>query len=194
MSLVMPEYPHKDKQETDTACNTKWMKYRDSAKKAALILSKSMKIGELVEPKLMRKGLTVEREGFAEYACCHITIGYSVRCCPQYFTTMAIRWAKVLIQRELKRNQVDVKPIEQPNYDIFAHDRNDFLVNGMLWNCSTSINAWKLHWGWEEADAKKPSKAVMLVVLPSVIRLVISNVSKGSLTPFEISAKYPSFF
>jgi DNA invertase Pin-like site-specific DNA recombinase len=40
--------------------------------------------------------------------------------------------AKVLIQRELKRNQVDVKSIEQPNYSIFAHDPNDFLVNGML--------------------------------------------------------------
>jgi DNA invertase Pin-like site-specific DNA recombinase len=40
--------------------------------------------------------------------------------------------AKVLIQRELKRHQVDVKEIEQPNYSIYAYDPNDFLVNGML--------------------------------------------------------------
>ncbi|ELK43832.1 resolvase [Brevibacillus agri] len=39
---------------------------------------------------------------------------------------------KVLIQRELKRHQADVKAIEQPNYSIYAHDPNDFLVNGMM--------------------------------------------------------------
>ncbi len=40
--------------------------------------------------------------------------------------------AKVLIQRELKKYEVDVKAIEQPNYSIYTHDPNDFLVNGML--------------------------------------------------------------
>lgn len=40
--------------------------------------------------------------------------------------------AKVLIQRELKRYKVDVTAIEQSNYSIYAHDPNDFLVNGML--------------------------------------------------------------
>jgi len=40
--------------------------------------------------------------------------------------------AKVLIQRELKKYKVDVKAIEQPNYSIYTHDPNDFLVNGML--------------------------------------------------------------
>jgi DNA invertase Pin-like site-specific DNA recombinase len=40
--------------------------------------------------------------------------------------------AKVLIQRELKRHKVDVTAIEQPNYSVYAHDPNDFLVNGML--------------------------------------------------------------
>ncbi|NOU54261.1 recombinase family protein [Brevibacillus borstelensis] len=39
---------------------------------------------------------------------------------------------KVLIQRELKRHKVDVKAIEQPQYSIYAHDPNDFLVNGMM--------------------------------------------------------------
>ncbi|EKS8371697.1 DNA recombinase [Bacillus cereus] len=38
--------------------------------------------------------------------------------------------AKVLIQRELKKYEVDVKAIEQPI--VFTHDPNDFLVNGML--------------------------------------------------------------
>ncbi|WP_055107065.1 recombinase family protein [Paenibacillus ihumii] len=39
---------------------------------------------------------------------------------------------KVLIQRELKRHKVDVKAVEQPQYSIYAHDPNDFLVNGMM--------------------------------------------------------------
>ncbi|MDP4093571.1 MAG: recombinase family protein [Bacillota bacterium] len=39
---------------------------------------------------------------------------------------------KVLIQRELKKHDVDVNSIEQPNYSIYNHDPNDFLVNGML--------------------------------------------------------------
>jgi site-specific DNA recombinase len=39
---------------------------------------------------------------------------------------------KVLIQRELKRNNVDVKAIEQPFYSINTSDPSDFLVNGMM--------------------------------------------------------------
>lgn len=35
---------------------------------------------------------------------------------------------KVLIQRELKKHQVDVKSIEQPQYSIYNHDPNDFLI------------------------------------------------------------------
>lgn len=40
--------------------------------------------------------------------------------------------AKALIQRELKRNRVDVRAIEQQTYSIYNNDPNDFLVNGML--------------------------------------------------------------
>ncbi|WP_082187227.1 transposase [Bacillus cereus] len=40
--------------------------------------------------------------------------------------------AKVLIQRELKKHAVDVKAIEQPNYSIYAHDPNDFLVRSIV--------------------------------------------------------------
>jgi len=39
---------------------------------------------------------------------------------------------KVLIQRELKRYQVDVKAVEQPTYSIYTHDPSDFLINGMM--------------------------------------------------------------
>ncbi|MGP3610350.1 recombinase family protein [Anoxybacteroides rupiense] len=39
---------------------------------------------------------------------------------------------KVLIHRELKRYGVDVRSIEQPNYSIYVHDPNDFLINGMM--------------------------------------------------------------
>jgi DNA invertase Pin-like site-specific DNA recombinase len=39
---------------------------------------------------------------------------------------------KVLIQRELRRNKVDVRAIEQPTYSIYAHDPSDFLINGMM--------------------------------------------------------------
>lgn len=39
---------------------------------------------------------------------------------------------KVLIHRELKRQNVDIYSIEQPNYSIYSHDPNDFLINGMM--------------------------------------------------------------
>src|SRR5699024_3921053 len=39
---------------------------------------------------------------------------------------------KVLIQRELKKNKVDINSIEQPNYSIFNHDPSDFFINGMM--------------------------------------------------------------
>ena len=39
---------------------------------------------------------------------------------------------KVLIHRELKRHDIDIKAIEQPNYSIYNSDPNDFLVNGMM--------------------------------------------------------------
>lgn len=39
---------------------------------------------------------------------------------------------KVLIHRELRRNNIDIISIEQPNYSIYNHDPNNFLVNGML--------------------------------------------------------------
>ncbi len=40
---------------------------------------------------------------------------------------------KVLIQRELKKHNVDVKAIDQPTYSIYsADDPSQFLINGMM--------------------------------------------------------------
>jgi len=40
---------------------------------------------------------------------------------------------KVLIQRELKKHQVDVKAIDQPTYSIYSKsDPSQFLINGMM--------------------------------------------------------------
>ncbi|AWC28967.1 recombinase family protein [Bacillus cytotoxicus] len=77
-------------------------------------------------------GLTVEREGLQELLS---DMAYQqVRRVIVLNTSRLWRsdMAKVLIQRELKKHKVDVKAIEQPNYSIYTHDPNDFLVNGML--------------------------------------------------------------
>ncbi|HDR4480334.1 TPA: recombinase family protein [Bacillus cereus] len=78
------------------------------------------------------EGLTVERDGLQELLS---DIAYHQVSKVIVLNTSRL-WrsdmAKVLIQRELKKHVVDVKAIEQPNYSIYAHDPNDFLVNGML--------------------------------------------------------------
>lgn len=39
---------------------------------------------------------------------------------------------KVLIHHEFKKDNVKIISIEQPNYDIYTKDPNDFLFNGMM--------------------------------------------------------------
>ena len=39
---------------------------------------------------------------------------------------------KVLVQKEFKKINVEVKSIEQPTYSIYVKDPNDFLINGMM--------------------------------------------------------------
>ncbi len=39
---------------------------------------------------------------------------------------------KVLIHRELKKNNVDVKAIDRPNYSIYTQNPNEIFVNGMF--------------------------------------------------------------
>ncbi|GED33261.1 recombinase family protein [Brevibacillus centrosporus] len=82
--------------------------------------------------KVDENGLTIEREGLQEllanlhwHSVSHIIVLNTSR-------LWRADMVKVLIQRELKRHSVDVKAIEQPNYSIYAHDPNDFLINGMM--------------------------------------------------------------
>ncbi|GGE54855.1 recombinase family protein [Priestia taiwanensis] len=77
-------------------------------------------------------GLTVEREGLQEllsdmvyHQVSHVIVLNTSR-------LWRSDMAKVLIQRELKKHEVDIKAIEQPIYSIYTHEPNDFLVNGML--------------------------------------------------------------
>ncbi len=39
---------------------------------------------------------------------------------------------KVLLHHELKKNHVNIVSVEQPTYDIYTQDPNDFLFNGMM--------------------------------------------------------------
>ena len=39
---------------------------------------------------------------------------------------------KVLVHREFKKHDVDVKSIEQPTYSIYKKDPSDFLINGLM--------------------------------------------------------------
>lgn len=78
------------------------------------------------------EGLTVERDGLQDLLAelKYIKVEYVI-----VLNTSRL-WrsdmAKVLIQREFKRNKVDVKAIEQSTYSIYANDPNDFLINGMM--------------------------------------------------------------
>lgn len=77
-------------------------------------------------------GLTIEREGLQELLA---DIEYHKVSQVIVLNTSRLwrsNMAKVLIQRELKKYNADVKAIEQPNYSIYTHEPNDFLVNGML--------------------------------------------------------------
>ena len=71
-------------------------------------------------------GLTIEREGLQELLA---DIEYHKVSQVIVLNTSRL-WrsdmAKVLIQRELKKYNVDVKAIEQPNYSIYTHEPNDF--------------------------------------------------------------------
>lgn len=39
---------------------------------------------------------------------------------------------KVLLHRELKKNNVDIKAIDKPNYSIYTQPSNEIFVNGMF--------------------------------------------------------------
>lgn len=82
--------------------------------------------------KVDEDGLTIDRQGLQE-----LLASLQVQEVQYVIVLNTSRlWradmVKVLVQRELKRNNVDVKAIEQPNYSIYVHDPNDFLINGMM--------------------------------------------------------------
>jgi site-specific DNA recombinase len=82
--------------------------------------------------KVDEEGLTVERAGLQNMLSDLKSLDIHLVIVLNTSRLWRSDMAKVLIQRELKRHQVDVKAIEQLNYSISAHDPNDFLVNGML--------------------------------------------------------------
>jgi DNA invertase Pin-like site-specific DNA recombinase len=82
--------------------------------------------------KVDEEGLTVEREGLQNMLADLSHLNTQSVLVLNTSRLWRSDLAKVLIQRKLKRNQVDVKSIEQQSYSIFNTDPNDFLVNGML--------------------------------------------------------------
>ena len=39
---------------------------------------------------------------------------------------------KVLLHRELKKNNVDIRAIDSPNYSVYTQNPNEIFVNGMF--------------------------------------------------------------
>ncbi|GED68501.1 resolvase [Brevibacillus reuszeri] len=82
--------------------------------------------------KVDEDGLTVDREGLQEML---LDLKWrDVKAVVVLNTSRLWRadMVKALIHRELKRYEVDVRAIEQPNYSIYVNDPNDFLINGMM--------------------------------------------------------------
>jgi DNA invertase Pin-like site-specific DNA recombinase len=82
--------------------------------------------------KVDEDGLTIDRQGLQELLASLQTQEIKQVIVLNTSRLWRADMVKVLIQRELKRHNVDVKAIEQPNYSIYVHDPNDFLINGMM--------------------------------------------------------------
>ena len=78
------------------------------------------------------EGLTIEREGLQAMLADLPYVGVTHVVVLNTSRLWRADLVKVLVQRELKRHNVDVTAIEQPNYSIYVHDPNDFLINGMM--------------------------------------------------------------
>jgi len=82
--------------------------------------------------KVDEEGLSVERDGLQEMLSdlrAHQVKGVVVLNTSRLWRSDMV---KVLIHRELKRQEVDIYSIEQTNYSIYSHDPNDFLIHGMM--------------------------------------------------------------
>ncbi|GED12588.1 recombinase family protein [Aneurinibacillus migulanus] len=82
--------------------------------------------------KVDEDGLTIDRQGLQELLASLQTQEIKQVIVLNPSRLWRTDMVKVLVQRELKRHNVDVKAIEQPNYSIYVHDPNDFLINGMM--------------------------------------------------------------
>ncbi|WCN36404.1 recombinase family protein [Aneurinibacillus uraniidurans] len=82
--------------------------------------------------KVDEEGLTIDRQGLQELLASLQTQEVQQVIVLNTSRLWRADMVKVLVQRELKRYNVDVKAIEQPNYSIYVHDPNDFLINGMM--------------------------------------------------------------
>jgi DNA invertase Pin-like site-specific DNA recombinase len=83
--------------------------------------------------KADEESLTIDRDGLQDMLA-DIPI-LDVSCIVVLNTSRLWRsdLVKVLIQRELKKYQVDVKAIDQPTYSIYSQDDpSQFLINGMM--------------------------------------------------------------
>jgi len=76
--------------------------------------------------------LTIEREGLQDMLSIVRWEGIKYAIVLNTSRLWRSDMVKVLIQRELKRNNADIKSIEQTNYSIYTKDPTDILVNGML--------------------------------------------------------------
>jgi DNA invertase Pin-like site-specific DNA recombinase len=76
--------------------------------------------------------LTIEREGLQELLASIPYLGAEYVVVLNTSRLWRSDLVKVLIHRELRHNNADIRSIEQENYSIHTKDPNDFLVNGML--------------------------------------------------------------
>jgi DNA invertase Pin-like site-specific DNA recombinase len=91
-----------------------------------------MKIGGISGAKVDEDDLVIVREGLQEMLCNLKSLNVSSIIVLNTSRLWRSDMTKVLIHRELKSHQVDITSIEQPNYSIYTHDPNDFLVSKML--------------------------------------------------------------
>lgn len=82
--------------------------------------------------KVDEEALEVEREGFQDMLT-YIS-GHKVDYVVVLNTSRLWRSdiVKVLVHRELKKRNIDIRSIEQPTYSIFKKDPSDFLINGLM--------------------------------------------------------------
>ena len=105
---------------------------REYCEKNALDLIASYEDRGISGAKVDNKNLTIDREGLQNM----LTDIPILRVQHVVVSNTSRLWrsdlVKVLIQRELKKYDVDVKAIDQPTYSIYSEDPSEYLVNAMM--------------------------------------------------------------